>query len=176
MLKKRKRVEGDQKFVFPLGKHRKIEFCLSPNVQRDFLVLSHKPYINGENLTVLNTLRFKIEGNQIVGPNKDFNVKLLKEYTSNDRTFFDSGSITKMNKTTIQMQQRKRLLMVPKVEAFLQGLLPKMGRQEYVWVDVDENTKKRIMTDHESSVYKAFMRHELSERHILRLILDLIYE
>lgn len=53
---------------------------------------------------------------------------------------------------------------------FLMGIRPKMGRDDSWWVDVDEDTRKRVRSPPESSVHRAFVKHELAEKQCIQLI------
>lgn len=65
----------------------------------------------------------------------------------------------------------KRVIsMQPVCMTFLMGLAPKMGRNESWWVEVDEDTRKRVRSPPESSVHRAFAKHELAEKQCIRLI------
>lgn len=63
----------------------------------------------------------------------------------------------------------------PVCVAFLMGIAPKMGRNESSWVDVDEDTRKRVRSPPESSVHRAFVKHELAERQCIRMIFSFLF-
>lgn len=57
---------------------------------------------------------------------------------------------------------------------FVIGLLPNMGRRDIHWKQVDEDTRKRVFTPHDTAMRRAFVHHPLSERHLLFVIRDLL--
>lgn len=63
---------------------------------------------------------------------------------------------------------------IPLCRAFLMGMLPNMGRNEHKWIEVDEDTRKRVRSPPDSSVHRAFVKHTLSERRLVREIFSFL--
>lgn len=63
---------------------------------------------------------------------------------------------------------------LPLCIAFLLGMLPKMGRNESTWVEVDEDTRKRVRSPPDSHVHRAFVQHTLGERQLVREIFSFL--
>ena len=56
---------------------------------------------------------------------------------------------------------------------FLKGLLQNMGRNEYYWIDVDVDTKKRIRSDPKSSLERALSLSPLFEKKVLNIVFEM---